>query len=237
MDRLKKERSAVRRAFSRIRKTFEDEFKNEDRSFDVLQPIFVQLEHYTMKLNELDRKMMDAILDDEKTTDEVLDEEAEKVDEYQMIYLTSRYKFDSVKKDIDAVVLKAWSRQRSTRKQEFDGEQRTTDLEALMNFIKAEVDNEDRIQLAHGFTLGEVKCRKSKQPESGTNEINHWKYRWKKALQSCCQWCNVDRSYLLMVRNSVGSRVKRGRPYNAPNATRKQTVYAGQLWVAHPAHL
>ncbi|KAF6215693.1 hypothetical protein GE061_000024 [Apolygus lucorum] len=121
-------------------RAFEEEFKNEGRSFDVLEPIFVQLDHYTKKLNELDRKMMDAILDDEKTTDEALDEEAEKVDEYQMM---------------------------SRREQEHDGEQRTTDLEALMNFIKAEVDNEERIQLAHGFTLGKERGSKCKQPESG----------------------------------------------------------------------
>ncbi|KAF6211452.1 hypothetical protein GE061_011964 [Apolygus lucorum] len=174
MDRLKKERSAVRRAFSRIRKTFEDEFKNEDRSFDVLQPIFVQLEYCTMKWNELDRKMMDAILDDEKTTDEALDEEAEKVDEYQMIYLTCRNKIDLVKKDIDAAILKAWSRCRSRREQEHDGEQRTTDLEALMNFIKAEVENEERIQLAHGFTLGKERGSKCKQPES----VDYWDFHW-----------------------------------------------------------
>ncbi|KAF6200527.1 hypothetical protein GE061_004970 [Apolygus lucorum] len=73
MDRLEKERSAVGLAFSRIRKTFEDEFKNEDRSFDVLQPMFVQLDHCTM---------------------------------------------------------------------------------------------------------------------NSTNDLYHWKYRWKKVLQSCCQWCN-----------------------------------------------
>ncbi|KAF6215739.1 hypothetical protein GE061_000071 [Apolygus lucorum] len=274
MDRLKKERSAVRRAFSRIRKTFEDEFKNEDRSFDVLQPIFVQLEHYTMKLNELDRKMMDAILDDEKTTDEALDEEAENVDEYQMIYLTCRNNFDSVKKGIDAAEcrcsdasqefgkegslgagrrqrlpklelikydggLKGWLQfwgqfrkidedptiddddkmqlllmytvpnskarriiekfllsgnnynialrhlksrcakdeclvevyVRESAREEHDGEQQTTNLEALMNFIKAEVDNEERIQLAHGFTLGKERGSKCKQPESGTNNL------------------------------------------------------------------
>ncbi|KAF6197502.1 hypothetical protein GE061_020136 [Apolygus lucorum] len=97
-----------KRKFLAELETFEDEFKNEGRSDDVMEPIFVQLDHYTKKLNELDRKMMDAILDDEKTTDEALDEEAEIVDEYQMIYLTCRNNFDSVKKDIDAAECR-WS--------------------------------------------------------------------------------------------------------------------------------
>ncbi|KAF6208628.1 hypothetical protein GE061_017086 [Apolygus lucorum] len=36
-----------------------------------------------------------------------------------------------------------------------------------MNFIKVEVDNEERIQLAHGFTLGKERGSKCEQPESG----------------------------------------------------------------------
>ncbi|KAF6210051.1 hypothetical protein GE061_015807 [Apolygus lucorum] len=71
--------------------------------------------------------------------------------------------FPLVESCLPVDILRAWGRHRSLSSEATSST--GTDLEALMQFIKAEVESDERIQLATSFTLGEYKEKPIKNPE------------------------------------------------------------------------
>ncbi|KAF6205629.1 hypothetical protein GE061_019802 [Apolygus lucorum] len=136
MERIRAERTVARRMFSRACTALDQELKKEEVDYESACAKMRTVEYEAQKLFEIDEEMKALLFAEE------IDEE-DQVKEFEDM---SDYRMD---------ILKAWGRFRLTPTAADIGSQKTPDsmLTNLMDFLKAEVENDERIRLASdGFS-------------------------------------------------------------------------------------
>ncbi|KAF6212081.1 hypothetical protein GE061_012601 [Apolygus lucorum] len=164
------ERTVRRRMLTILCKNFEEK-NRDDFDIDELTTAYTQVETEAQRVFDLDEKVQRQLLEAE-TSEDVLMEEFTRVQEYRGKLYLVQAKYDRLTKqqNEDALdILRAWGRHQSLSSEATSST--GTDLEALMQFIKAEVESDERIQLATSFTLGEYK----EKPISKANKLDKFK--------------------------------------------------------------
>ena len=96
MEKIKKARSVVRSAFTRTVTSFNSEASSSNATIDSLKITFLLLESKHNELEDLNGKLFEAMLEDEKLSEDDLAKEVENADEYREKYNAAKVFFSRV---------------------------------------------------------------------------------------------------------------------------------------------
>src|SRR5277367_4393618 len=96
MNRLKKERGTLRSSFTKTATSLKAELENEAKNFEEIQVLVIQLIDKFERLNEVQEKLLNHVLDDEESSEDAYKRHFDSGEEYRERYLSLKTRAETL---------------------------------------------------------------------------------------------------------------------------------------------